>query len=106
MLLHWDRASMVLYFVEMARTRGGKTPPVAPARVYMTPLGVKVRKVHGGYVCQPPSLKISSYLALDRFHTRAGQPRSWLYEEVQKFLDHLLDQVEDRLLGLDDTGIL
>ena len=106
MLLHRDRASMVLYFVEMARTRGGKTPPVAPPRVYMTPLGVKVRKVHGGYVFQPPSLKVSSYLALDRFHTRAGQPRSRLYEGVQKFLDHLLDQVEDRLLGLDDTGIL
>ena len=106
MLLHHDRTSMVLYFVEMARTRGGKIPPVAPPRVYMTPLGVKVRKVHGGYVFQPPSLKVSSYLALDRFHTRAEQPESRLYEGVQKFLDHLLDQVEDRLLGLDDTGIL
>ena len=72
----------------------------------MTPLGVKVRKVHGDYVFQPPSLKVFSYLTLDRFHTRAGQPQSWLYEGVQKFLDHLLDQVEDRLLGLDDTGIL
>ena len=106
MLLHHDRASIVLYFVEMAQTRGGKIPSVAPPRVYMTPFGVKVRKVHGGYVFQPPSLKVSSYLALDRFHTRAGRPQSRLYEGVQKILDHLLDQVEDRLLGLDDTGIL
>ena len=41
-LLRHDRASMVLYFVEMARTRGGNTRPVAPPRVYTTPLGVKV----------------------------------------------------------------
>ena len=74
MLQHYDRASMVLYFVEMARTRGGTTSAVVPPRVYMTPLGVKVRKVHGGYVLQPPSLKVTSYLALDKFHTRAGQP--------------------------------
>ena len=106
MLLRCDRASMVLYFVEMARTRGGKATPAAPPRVYTTPLGVKVRKVHGGYVFQPPSLKVSSYLTLDKFHTKAGQPRSRLYEGVQKFMDHLLDQVEDKLLGLENTGIL
>ena len=106
MLLHRDRASMVLYFVEMTQTRGGKTPPVAPPRIYMMPFGVKVRKVHGGYVFQPPSLKVSSYLTLDKFNTRAGQPRSRMYEGVQKCMDHLLEQVEDRLFGLDDTGIL
>ena len=105
MLLHCDRASMVLYFVEMARTRGGNVTPAAPPRVYTTPLGVKVRKVHGGYVFQPPSLKVSSYLTLDKFHTKAGQPRSRLYEGVQKFMDHLLNQVEDKLLGLGNTGI-
>ena len=104
-LLHRDRASMVLYFAEMARTRGGNTLPVAPSRIYMMPFGVKVRKVHGGHVFQPPSLKVSSYLMLDKFNTRAGQPRSRLYEGVQKCMDHLLDQVEDRLLGLDDAGI-
>ena len=88
----------------MACTRGGITPPVAPPRVYTTPLGVKVRKVHGGYVFQPPSLKVSSYLALDRFNSKAGQPQSRLYKGIQKFMDHLIDQVEDRLLGLDSTG--
>ena len=88
----------------MAHTRGGVTQPVAPSRVYTTPLGVKVRKVHGGYVFQPPSLKVSSYLALDRFNSKAGQPWSRLYERVQKFIDHLIDQVEDRLLGLDSAG--
>ena len=67
MLQRYDRASMVLYFVEMAQTRGGKTPPVVPPQIYMTPLGVKVRKVNGGYVFQPPSLKVSSYLTLNKF---------------------------------------
>ena len=95
---------MVLYFVEMARTRGGTTSPVAPPRVYTNPHGVKVRKVHGGYVYQPPSLKVCSYLTLDRYRSKAGLPRSRLYEGVQKFMDHLLDQVEDQLLGLDNAG--
>ena len=89
----------------MACTRGGSTQPVAPPRVYTTPLGVKVRKVHGGYMFQPPSLKVSSYLMLDRYNSKAGLPRSRLYEGVQKFMDHLINWVEDRLLGLDDAGI-
>ena len=79
---------------------------MALPRIYMMPFGVKVRKVHRGYVFQPPSLKVSSYLMLDKFDTRAGQSQSRLYEGVQRCMDHLLDQVEDRLLGLDDTGIL
>ena len=86
---------MVLYFVEMARTRGGTASPVAPPRVYTNPHEVKVRKVHGGYVCQPPSLKVCSYLTLDKYRSKVGLPRSRLYEGVQKFMDHLLDQVED-----------
>ena len=97
---------MVVYFVEMARTRGSTTSPVPPPRIYMTPWGVKVRKVHGGHLYQPPSLKVSSYLALDKYRSKAGQPRSRLYEGVQKCMDYLLEKVEDRLMGLDDTGIL
>ena len=89
------------YFCRMARTRGGNTRPVALPRVYTTPSGVKVRKVHGGYVFQPPSLKVSSYLMLDKYNSKTG---SCFYEGIQKFMDHLIDQVEDRLLGLDDTG--
>ena len=104
MLPHHDRTSMVMYFAEMAHTRGGTTSPVAPPRVYTTPHGVKVRKIHGVYVYQPPSLKVCSYLALDRYRSKAGLPRSRLYEGVQKFMDHLIDQVEDGLLGLDPTG--
>ena len=61
MLPHHDRASMVLYICRMACI----TQPVAPPRVYTNPMGVKIRKVHGGYVFQPPSLKVSSYLVLD-----------------------------------------
>ena len=99
MIEHWW-----CYFCRMAHTRGGNTWPVVPPRVYTTPLGVKVRKVHGGYIFQPPSLKVSSYLTLDKYNSKAGLPRSWLYEGVQKFMDHLIDQVEDRLLGLDSTG--
>ena len=56
---------MVIYFVEMARTRGGTAPPVAPPRIFINLQGVKVRKVHGGYKYQPPSLKVCSYLVLD-----------------------------------------
>ena len=92
------------YFCRMAHTRGGNIRPVAPLRVYTTPLGVKVRKVHGGYVFQPPSLKVSSYLTLDKYNSKAGLPRSRFYEGIQKFMDHLIDQVEDRLLGLDSAG--
>ena len=80
MLLHCDRASMVMYCVEMAHTRGGGASPVAPPRIYTNPLEVKVRKVHGGYVYQPPNLKTCSYLVLDRYRTKAKLPRSRLYE--------------------------
>ena len=104
MLPHQATTLMVIYFVEMARTRGGTASPVAPPRVFTNPRGVKVRKVHGGYIYQPPSLKVSSYLVLDRYRSQAGLSRSRLYEGVQKFMDHLLDQVEDRLMGLDPAG--
>ena len=59
----------------------------------------------GDMYFNPPSLKVSSYLALDKYNSKAGLPRSRLYEGVKKFMDHLIDQVEDRLLGLDSTGI-
>ena len=104
MLPHQATTSMVISFVEMARTRGGTASPVAPPRIFTNPQGVKVRKVHGGYLYQPPTLKVCSYLVLDRYRSQAGLPRSRLYEGVQKFMDHLLDQVEDRLMGLDPTG--
>ena len=87
----------------MARTRGGGTAPVAPPRIFINPQGVKVRKVHGGYLYQPPSLKVCSYLVLDRYRSQAGLPWSRLYEGVQKCMDNLLDKVEDRLMGLDAT---
>ena len=53
---------------------------------------------------QPPSLKVSSYLMLNKYNSKDGLPRSRLYKGVQKFMDCLIDQVEDRLLGLDSTG--
>ena len=104
MLPHQSKTSMVL-FCRMVCTRGGMVEPVVPPRVYTNPFGVKVRKVHGGYVFQPVSLKVSSYLVLDRYNSKVGQPRSQLYEGVQKFLDKVIDQGEDRLLGIDSTGI-
>ena len=53
---------------------------------------------------QPPSLKVSSYLTLDKYNSKAGLPKSRFYEGIQKFMDHLIDQVEDRLLELDGTS--
>ena len=47
---------------------------------------------------------LSRKMMLDKYNSKAGLPRSRLYEGVQKFMDHLTDQVEDRLLGLDGTG--
>lgn len=58
-----------------------------------------------GYMFQPASLKVSSYLALDTYSSKVGHPRSQLYEGVQRFLGKVIDQVEDRLLGIDGTGI-
>ena len=104
MLPHQATTLMVIYFVEMARTRGGTASPVAPPRIFTNPQGVKVRKVHGGYIYQPPSLKVCSYLVLDRYRSSAGLPRSRLYEGVQKFMDYLIDGVEIRLMGLDPAG--
>ena len=104
MLPHQNKTSMVL-FCRMAHTRGGTVQAVASPRVYTNLLGVNVCKVHGGYMFQPASLKVSSYLALDRYSSKVGQPRSQLYEGVQKFLGKVIDQVEDRLLGIDGTGI-
>ena len=51
---------MVIYFVEMARTRGGTAPPVAPPRIFINLQGVKVRKVHGGYITSLPVLKYAA----------------------------------------------
>ena len=87
----------------MARTRGGLVcKPVAPPRVFTTRRGVKVRKVNGGHVYQPASLKFSSYLTLDH-HFPDSKNRN-LYENVQKCLDNLVAKVEDRILGLEPTG--
>ena len=88
----------------MARTRGGTTAPVAPPRVYTNAVGVKIRKVHGGYLYQPLNLKTISYLVLDKYRSKAGLPRSRLYEGVQKCLDQLIERVEDKLMGLDPAG--
>ena len=87
----------------MARTRGGMAhQPVAPPRVFITCVGVKVRKINGGYVYQPASLKVSSYLTLDH-HFPDSKNRN-LYENVQKCLDNLVSRVEDEILGIETTG--
>ena len=55
----------------MARTRGGLIRrPAVPPRIFTNKMGVKVRKLNGGYVYQPASLKVSSYLILDRHFPR------------------------------------
>ena len=86
----------------MAQTQGGMVcQPVAPPRVFITHMGVKVRKINGGYVYQPASLKASSYLTLDR-HFPDSKNRK-LYENVQKGLDNLVSRVEDEILGIETT---
>ena len=61
--------------VDMAHTRGSITKAVAPPRVHTTSTGIKVRKLNGKSNFQPVSLKVSSYLVLDRYHDKKGQPR-------------------------------
>ena len=58
----------------MARMRGGTVRPVTPPRVYTTPAGIKVQKLNGKLIFQPASLKVSSYLALDKYYDKQGQP--------------------------------
>ena len=87
----------------MARTREGMAcQPVAPPRVFITRVRVKVRKINGGYVYQPASLKVSSYLTLD--HHFPDSKNRKLYENVQKCLDNLVSRVEDKILGIETTG--
>ena len=52
---------------------------------------------------QPASLKVSSYMALDR-HFPDSKNRN-LYENVQKCLDNLVSKVEERILGFEPTGM-
>ena len=89
--------------IDMAHTRGGTAKPLA---VYMTPAGIKVQKLNGKSIFQPANLKVTSYLALDKYYDKKGQPRRKLYENVQNFLDMILDQVEDHILGIDNTGTI
>ena len=65
-------------------------------------MGVKVRKINGGYVYQPASLKVSSYFTLD--HHFPDSKNRKLYENVQKCLDNLVSRVEDEILGIETTG--
>ena len=89
----------------MACTRGGKAKAVPPPQIFTTSTGIKVQKVNGGHVYQPASLKVSCYLTLDKNQVAIdGQPNRKLYENVQKFIDKIIDQVEDHILGLTEQG--
>ena len=63
------------HVVDMAHTRGGTVKPVAPPRVYTAPAGIKVWKLNSKLIFQPASLKVSSYLVLDKYYDKKGQPR-------------------------------
>ena len=77
-------------------------PPAVPPRIFTDKRGVKVRKLNGGYVYQPASLKVSSYLILDR-HFPDSRNRN-LFEKVQKCLDTLVSRVEEEIMGIEPTG--
>ena len=66
--------------------------------------GVKVRRMDGGYRYQPPSLKIISSLLLDKMYIQPA-PNLQLFQLVQRVVDRLIDCVEDKLLGLEVSGI-
>ena len=89
----------------MARTCGGGVArPVALPQVYMQPSGVKVQRMDGGYRYQTPSLKCLINLYLDKIQPNSS-PNVNLYESVQRVVDRLVDLVEDKMLGLDVSGI-
>ena len=104
MLPHQASASMVLCFVEDGSNKRRYHHSSGTTQSLHNTVGVKIRKVHGGYLYQPPNLKTISYLVLDKYHSKAGLPRSRLYEGVQKCLDQLIERVEDKLMGLDPAG--
>ena len=89
----------------MAHTRGVKAKAVPPPQIFTTSTGIKVRKVNGGHVYQLAPLKVSCYLALDKNWVAIdGQTNRKLYENVQKFIDKIINQVEDHILGLTEQG--
>ena len=88
----------------MARTQGGMVcRPAVPPRIFTNKMGVKVCKLNGGYVYQPASLKVSSYLTLD-CHFLDSKNQN-LFENVQKCLDNLVSRVEERIMGIEPTGM-
>ena len=97
--------TLKVFLCRMARTgEGVAARPVPPPQVYMQPNGVKVWRMDGGYRYQPPSLKCITNLFLDRTKPNES-PNVNLYQSVQKVVDKLLDLVEDKLLGLEVSGI-
>ena len=101
-----NRHQWSILLQKMALTRGGKAKTVPPPQIFTTSTGIKVQKVIGGHVFQPAPLKVSCYLALDRSQAAiSGQPNQKLYENVQKLIDKIIDQVEDHILGLTEQGI-
>ena len=77
--------------------------PVAPPRVYMQPNGVKVRRMDGSIIYQPPSLKCITTILLDKIQPHPT-PNVHLYQSVQRVIDNLRNLVEDKLMGLETPG--
>ena len=97
--------TLKVFLCRMARTHGGGVAqPVVQPRVYMQPNGVKVWRMDGGYRYQPPSLKCLTNLYLDKIRPNSS-PNVNLYESVQRVVDRLVDLAEDKMLGLDVSGI-
>ena len=53
-----------------------------------------------------PVLKCPVTLFWINTMTERGNLVGKLYENVQKFLDMVIEQVEDRMLGIDHTGMI
>ena len=85
----------------MARTRGGLK---GSTRIFMTPAGVKVRRVDGRYRYQPPTLKFACVRVLD--HNFPNSRDSKLYTNVQLCMDELVNLVEVRVKGIEWGGMI
>ena len=73
-----------VFHCRMVRTRGGLiTSTMPPPRLFTTDIGVKVRKVNGGFRYQPPTL--ISYLALN-INKEDRVPISKLLKEIVEAL--------------------
>ena len=104
MLPHQASASMVLCFVENGSNKRRYHRSSGTTQSLHQYSGSQNPKSTRGIPVPASQLKDHCYLVLDKYRSKAGLPRSRLYEGVQKCLDQLIERVEDKLMSLDPAG--